>query len=100
MASIFIIEIKLLNFSRLRQDPFRNNRMRYESVYGALLFKRAELLASIKKMKIEEDSFRNINQSKQSDEGAKSTLQDIATYTKIKVDDILKLYGNDRDKVD
>ncbi|RNA08029.1 hypothetical protein BpHYR1_021334 [Brachionus plicatilis] len=47
-----------------------------------LLFKRAELLASIKKMKIEEDSFRNINQSKKSEEGAKSTLQEIATLSK------------------
>ncbi|RNA07250.1 hypothetical protein BpHYR1_025165 [Brachionus plicatilis] len=88
-----------------------------------LLFKRAELLASIKKIKIEEDSFRNINQSKQSEEGAKSTLQEIATSSKtlkhedvlqenvgfglretqiitFKVDDIPKLYGNDRDKVD
>ncbi|RNA32671.1 hypothetical protein BpHYR1_022133, partial [Brachionus plicatilis] len=88
-----------------------------------LLFKRAELLASIKKMKIEEDSFRNINQSKKSEEGAKSTLQEMATSSKtlihedvlqenvgfglretriinFKVDDIPKLYGNDRDKVD
>ncbi|RNA26245.1 hypothetical protein BpHYR1_006520 [Brachionus plicatilis] len=47
-----------------------------------LLFKRAELLASIKKMKIEEDSFSNINQSKQSEEGAKSTLQEMATSSK------------------
>ncbi|RNA15567.1 pol [Brachionus plicatilis] len=88
-----------------------------------LLFKRAELLASIKKMKIEEDCFRNINQSKKSEEVAKSTLQEIATSSKtlihedvlqenvgfglretriinFKVDDIPKLYVNDRDRVD
>ena len=82
-----------------------------------LLFKRAELLASFKKMKIEED-IKNIGEG-----GAKSTLQEIATSSKIlihedelqentgfglretriikfKVDDIPKLYGNDRDKVD
>ncbi|RNA21916.1 hypothetical protein BpHYR1_012206 [Brachionus plicatilis] len=74
-------------------------------------------------MKIEEDSFRNINQSKQCKEGAKSTLQEIATSLKtlihedvlqenvgfglsetriinFKVDDIPKLYGKDRDIVD
>ncbi|RNA38463.1 hypothetical protein BpHYR1_047571 [Brachionus plicatilis] len=88
-----------------------------------LLFKRAELLASIKKMKIEVDSFRNIKQSKQSEEGAKSTLQEMATSSKtlihedvlqenvgfrlretriinFKVNNIPKLYGNDREKVD
>ncbi|RNA31457.1 hypothetical protein BpHYR1_010626 [Brachionus plicatilis] len=74
-------------------------------------------------MKIEEDSFRNINQSKQSEERAKSPFQEMATSSKtlthedvlqenvgfglretriinFKVDDIPKLYGNDRDKVD
>ncbi|RNA18971.1 hypothetical protein BpHYR1_048338 [Brachionus plicatilis] len=56
-----------------------------------LLFKRAELLASIKKMKIEEDSFRNINQSKQSEEKAKSTLQEMATSSKTLIhEDVLK----------
>ena len=78
-----------------------------------LLFKRAELLASIKKMKIEEDI------KKISEGGAKSTLQQIATSSKtlihedelkenkkfglrgtriikFKVDNMPKLYGNDR----